>query len=396
MEIEKQYQFASEIMRELCVNIGARQTGSYKHKQAEKYITECMTEAGFQTEVQSYTCPAWEFKGLELFDEEGKYPAIVNIYSRPCDVKAKIITASNLSELENKEFTGKILVLHDKLTEQQFVAKNFDIFKIDIQEKAIEFIEAKNPTAIITISQKDEDFPPLIEDSDFKIPSITVSNSTGKEILKKENMEMNLIINSENFTSTSSNIVSRTTFGRKNRVVICAHYDTKYNTPGAVDNATGITAMLLLAKLIDTEKLNVDLEFIAFGSEDNYYPGDLEYFSKNQEYMKNVCLAVNIDGIAMKGQNNAMAFLGENEEVKGKIFSFKDKFEKIEIIEPYFEGDQSFFFFRGIPTISFTSKEIFQYIDKIIHTEKDTFDKVDIERIMEIVDFVKEYLYEIL
>jgi hypothetical protein len=52
------------------------------------------------------------------------------------------------------------------------------------------------------------------------------------------------------------------------RIVIGAHYDARINTPGADDNASGVSGLVELAYLIGKEKLNTGVELVAYTLEE--------------------------------------------------------------------------------------------------------------------------------
>jgi hypothetical protein len=52
------------------------------------------------------------------------------------------------------------------------------------------------------------------------------------------------------------------------RIVIGAHYDAYVNTPGADDNASGVSGLIELAYLIGKEKINTGIEFVAYTLEE--------------------------------------------------------------------------------------------------------------------------------
>jgi Zn-dependent M28 family amino/carboxypeptidase len=54
-------------------------------------------------------------------------------------------------------------------------------------------------------------------------------------------------------------------------IVVGAHYDTVWMTPGADDNASGVAVMIELAKLLKTIKLDRTIRFIAFANEETPY-----------------------------------------------------------------------------------------------------------------------------
>ena len=63
------------------------------------------------------------------------------------------------------------------------------------------------------------------------------------------------------------------TFGPKDapRIIVGAHYDVCGNQPGADDNASGVTGLLELARLLQHEKLNVRIDLVAYTLEEPPY-----------------------------------------------------------------------------------------------------------------------------
>jgi len=374
--------------------IGERPSGSLAHQKARRFIVKTLQDLGYETHEQIYDCPYWKFEDITLKLNEERFPVVPNPFSPPCRIAYEPVCASTLEELEKKDFKEKILVLHGEMTKEPFIPKNFDIFKIEEQEKAIEILKEGKPAAIVAVSHQSKYFPPLIEDSDFPFPSVTVSKETGEKILMESSSKIDLQINCENHISESSNIVARKNISdNEERTILCAHYDTKYGTPGAIDNAAGITAMLTLAQLLSEAK-GLRVELVAFGSEDCYYPGDVQYFDLCKPYQATIKRAVNIDGIGMKGKNNSMIYLSPREEDLNVLDDLKTKYPDIQSVEDYFEGDHALFSMRGIPAISLSSVDIHDFINVIIHQQTDTLEKVDPEKIVEIVEFVKDFLAE--
>lgn len=66
------------------------------------------------------------------------------------------------------------------------------------------------------------------------------------------------------------------------KVVIGSHYDTWFDTPGAIDNAAGVTALLALAEMLVPEDSCVEL--VAFNGEDYYSaPGQVLYLQSGTD-----------------------------------------------------------------------------------------------------------------
>lgn len=86
------------------------------------------------------------------------------------------------------------------------------------------------------------------------------------------------------------------------QIIICAHYDSISGgkNVGASDNASGVTAMYLIAKsLVAAERLPFDVVLIAFGGEESGLIGSQRYVDNMSQAEKDSTLVVfNIDSIA--------------------------------------------------------------------------------------------------
>jgi Zn-dependent M28 family amino/carboxypeptidase len=51
-------------------------------------------------------------------------------------------------------------------------------------------------------------------------------------------------------------------------IIVCAHYDSVFGSPGADDNASGVAGLLELAQLLCKDELNKTVKFIAFTNEE--------------------------------------------------------------------------------------------------------------------------------
>ena len=69
----------------------------------------------------------------------------------------------------------------------------------------------------------------------------------------------------------------------RERIVFCAHYDSKIDTPGAYDNAAGVGVLLTLAELFSGRKHRHTLEWVAFTGEEGAGLGDMEYARNARE-----------------------------------------------------------------------------------------------------------------
>ncbi len=92
-------------------------------------------------------------------------------------------------------------------------------------------------------------------------------------------------------------------------VVVGAHYDSVFDSPGADDNASGVAALLELARLLKTARPARTLRFVAFVNEEPPYfqtknMGSWVYAKQAHERHENVIAAVSIETIGMYSDAN--------------------------------------------------------------------------------------------
>ena len=67
---------------------------------------------------------------------------------------------------------------------------------------------------------------------------------------------------------TYANVHALLGTGARDRIVVGAHYDVFGDMPGADDNASGVAALLAVAKLLAEEPLGADVELVAYALEE--------------------------------------------------------------------------------------------------------------------------------
>lgn len=384
-------------LQELTLNIGSRPVGSENNHHAQRYIAGVMKDAGWEVEQPEFNCLDWEPLSVELSLNGKNLEAQINPFSVSANVTAQPVDFNRLDQMDAAaapDLTGHIVVLHGELTKEPLFPKNFEFHKPEDHQKVIRFLESKNPLAIVAVSHQNKRPQPVIEDGDIKIPSITVPAEAGTYILGHLDKELTLRIESRIDETESANVIAhkKGNGGSGKRIVLCAHYDCKYGTPGGLDNAGGSSALMVLAQLLAREELEFDLELIAFNGEDYYsVPGQMDYLSRNRETLKDIALAININGVGLKDGKTSIAFFGVPDQWEQKITGLQQDHPEIERVKPWPQGDHSVFALQGIPALAFSSTSLWD-IFELIHTEDDSLDLIDPQRITQATEFIKQML----
>ena len=358
-------------------------------------------QMGYDFVLLPFECNLWE--NGKSFVEAGneKYVIDSSPFSKPYDGKKEMLTVHSLEELGSCDCNGKILLLEGEIAENPLMPKNFPFYYPEEHEQIINLLEEKKPEAIIAVTDKHpmcglNPFP-LFEDGNFAIPSSYLDESKAESILKNngDNEPVHLCIESDITNGKSTQIVAikKSRYQSRGKIIVCAHMDTKYDTPGALDNGAGVIVLLeIMNELKDYEGL-YDLEFIPFNGEEYYeVKGQLEYLTYLGNTMDSIKLVINIDSPCFKNSKTAVSSYHFDDELTDLLDTQMARSENIVKGIEWYAGDHAMFAFREIPCIAVTSSNLFESALEITHTEKDTIDRLDTNLIKETANFLAELI----
>ncbi len=118
-----------------------------------------------------------------------------------------------------------------------------------------------------------------------------------------------------------------------NTIIISAHYDNRIEdiknstarAPGADDNASGVSALLEVARILSTVSLEHSINFVLFSGEEQEKWGSRQYADHIDETDVDLDLLINLDmiGFSSHGSNN---FLIQYDN--GNVVQDNDKYSK--------------------------------------------------------------------
>jgi len=393
METEKLYQKCLSYLRVLCEEIPERCVGSEGNRMATRFFEKEISSFGWNTEMQEFDAIDWEDGGAFLYSDDESFEVFVSPYSLGCAVKAPLVSASRVQELAHLEMSAKILFLYGEIAKEQLMPKNFVFYNPEEHQQIISLLEKGRPKAIVCGTGRNAAlaggvYPfPLIEDGDFDIPSVYMTEDEGRRLLPHVGTTVVLKSISKRIPGKGYNVIARKGVHSSERIVITAHIDAKKGTPGAIDNATGVVILLLLGELLEDYDGNRLIEMVAFNGEDYYaVPGQMRYIDKNQDRFDEILLNINIDGAGYKEGKSAFSFYGLPEEIEKNANDVLSKFNGITEGVQWSQGDHSIFTQNGRPAIAVSSEWFTENIDsqEITHTPKDNIEIVDCQKVIEI------------
>ncbi len=206
--------------------------------------------------------------------------------------------------------------------------------------------------------------------------------------------------------------------------VLGAHYDTVPGTPGADDNASGVAALLELARMFAGKPLPFTLRFVAFSNEETYHYETMGSYVYAQACRQNGDKIIGMFSLEMLGsfsdeegsqkypfpfnifypdKGNFIAFVGNSASrhfVRGSVGAFRKTclFPAHGAAAPDWVSDASRsdhlpFWKFGYPALMVTDTSNFRY--KHYHGSEDTIDKLDFERMSLLVNGLAKTLGEL-
>lgn len=390
-----------EYLRKLCLDIPERPVGSEGNRRATAFFKKIVEDLGWEVESTPFQAMNWQHGGADFRVDQNEFEVFPSPYSLGCSLEADLIAAGTVEELEKVESAGNLLLLHGELTNEQLMPKNFVFYNPEQHQRIITLLEKKNPGAILAATSRNAAlaggiYPfPLIEDGDFQIPSVYLTEEVGKNLLPEVGKTGILTSRAQRIPAEGFNLVARKGHDQSRRIVISAHIDAKIDTPGAIDNATGVIILLLLAEKLKDYQGNTMIELLPFNGEDYFAAsGQMIYLEQNKDRFEEILIDINIDGAGFHQGPSAFSPFNLAEDIHKCLGDELKSAEDIIEGRPWYQGDHSIFLQQGIPAIAVSSQWFLENIDNqdITHTPKDHPGIVNCDKLINITTAIDNFI----
>ncbi len=388
---------AAAALRFLCTELPTRTLGPEGNRRATLFVEEQLAAAGWLTERQQFDCLEWIDNGASLSAGRAHWPVLPGPWSLPCVVEAPLIACTTVEEIEGApDLSGRILLLYGPVTDEQLMPKRFPFYNPEEHQRIYAAIESKHPAAVLAATGRNPSlaggiYPyPLIEDGDFEIPSAYMTDVEGARLLAAAPDAVRLEIRSERRPALGWNVVASKGSGFANPMVLCAHIDAKDGTPGAIDNAARVVTLLQTAVLLADYSAKQGIEIVIFNGEDNYAAaGEIEHLRRLGPAVRNVRLAVNVDGAGYRESATAWSLYGCAPPMEATLRAAVDGRDGLVEGEPWHQSDHAIFVQAGVPALAFTTAAFVDVWAHIAHTAADTPELVDCDALVSLAHAIR-------
>jgi aminopeptidase YwaD len=382
---------ARKILDRLCVEIQSRRVGSAGNRAAATFFSEVARAHGFRVEMPEFACMDWAEEGADLTAGGESFAVYASPYSLGVHAQAPLAVAATLGELEAVEAANRILLVHGEIAREQLMPVNFPFFNPEEHQRILGLLRDKHPLAIAAATSRNPElagavYPfPLIEDGDFDIPSVFMTDEEGARLAAHAWETVLLDSRARRIPSTGCNVVARHGFPAARRVVFTAHIDAKRGSPGALDNAAGVTVLLLLAGLLEGYDGGTGLELVALNGEDHYAAaGELSYLERNRGQMGDIVLNVNLDAPGYYRGDTHFSLYDCPEGIAAAVRRTFAGRVGIAEGEAWYQSDHMVFVQNGVPALAITSERFMEIETTFAHTALDTPELVDAGKLVDL------------
>ncbi|MDK9700474.1 MAG: M28 family metallopeptidase [bacterium] len=373
--------------------IGERTSGSESNRRADAYVLRQLQSCGLEVETQPFDVIDWQCLEAQLPIAGEAIPVFASQYSRPCYVTAPIALITKVEELEHAELRGKIALLYGDFIKDTIMPKRFRFYNPEEHQKLNALLEAKQPEAVVTVSSRVDRAVGAFVDADLIVPSAYVSFQEEAVVRRWNGKLATLRLDTLRNATQSQTIIGQKVGKQPTKITLCAHLDTTFGTPGAIDDGTGIAILLTLAEWLQGVSTEHTIEWLFFNSEDSGgAEGEMLYDDDFDVNTNGLQLLINVDGVGLKGYAPSVCSLNLDNKQQQRLEKVIANARSIVTEEPWYQGDHSIFAFRGVPCIVFSSERIFSQVYTIPHTEHDTIEQLDFDSIQSVTTTIYELI----
>jgi aminopeptidase YwaD len=226
---------------------------------------------------------------------------------------------------------------------------------------------------------------PLIEDGDFAVPSVYMTDEEGERLAGYAGREATLAIRAQRIPATGCNVIARKAGSGPGRIVLFAHIDARLGTPGASDNASGTVVLLLLAELLADYAGQVGIEIVAMNGEDYFSnPGEQQWLAHNAGRFGDILLGINVDDVGYRKGRVAYSLYDCPAEIDGAVRAAFAGYPGLVEGPLWYQGDHSILLINQAPAVALTSEELAELMAEITHTPRDTVEIVDPAKLVDV------------
>lgn len=358
-----------------------RYNGSKAESKAREIICNEILNVGIEPEIELFKIHASYDHGSKLKLMSGEELTVIG-YEKCPDTPPGGITAPlyYLETIDNcnlNNLKGKIVLINGFMNKR--------MMSILVENGALAFIVYYGDIFNETTDLFHRELPPSI-DTTACLPGVLIHTRDAMKLLSVagENL-ITIWVKQKCGQVESGNIIAMLKGESRSKIILSAHVDTVWNSPGASDNAAGCIALLMLLNYYKNIKLKNTIQFIWFGSEESELQGSKYYLKKHKT--DDILCCINMDILGTILGKNKIIVSGNIELYNLVVHLVSLNNYPSTIVNGLQFSDSLGFVAKGIPAINFTREG--RKNTSFSHTEKDIAELVSENTIFKTVNMIE-------
>lgn len=378
---------ASTHLHALCEVSPDRRPGSPGNEQAAGYVAQEWRHLRWDVSDQRFDVLDWSGSAGSVTLGRQRWTVHPSPYAHGAEMSRPLLVLRTRDDLDTAAASGglrgRAVLLMDELSREQLTPLGYPFYANPDHAAILDVLMQARPSVVLagtgTAPQTAgamEPFP-LIEDGTFPIPTGNLGLSDAAALARHDGERVRVDMSAHRWPSTARNVIARRG-PRSPRLLVTAHLDSKPGTPGAVDNASGVTVLLLLARALADQTLDaVGVELLAVNGEDCYSAaGELAYLDEYGPSLDEVHLVANVDGVGFRVGGTAYSTYelpAVLEEPVRRAVTGPAAHDAHLLEGPaWLASDHAVFVARGRPAVAFTSERLDTVLTEVAHSPHDT------------------------
>jgi carboxypeptidase Q len=295
-------QRAYEHVTVLAGEVGERAAGTDAEKRAVDYIAGRFREWGLKTTIEPVRVPVWTERRSRLWakgQETYVFNAKAAVFSglTPAEgITGELVDIGSASarEIEGKDLDGKIaLVKRDVYIDYPDIWLTDRLAPMGIAGMIFYSSPRRSgiPTVYFNFKRALNEPTP---------PSVVISYEDALRLVQMPSAEVTIVVEADIEWSESYNVIGELAGSTQpdEIVVLGAHNDTSYDSPGASDDGGGVAAVMELASAFsERERPARTIRFIAWGGHELGLMGSETYLRARRDEVEKTAAYINYDGL---------------------------------------------------------------------------------------------------
>ena len=335
---------SDEIMEIFRDTAYVRMGGRPEEKKTADYLCGKAAQLGLKAEIEPFEVPLADIRRAEFLADGESIPCKGYLCAGTVTVEAPFYYLPSADRASLAQCRGKIVMIDGYL--------GYWIYQDLLENGAVGIITHDGH---VNYSDRDIDQRELRSyvHKGNRLPAVNINTKDAIALVKKGVTTARIILEQEEYTGTSQNVVLELPGQVEQTILLTAHYDSTSLSQGAYDNMSGAVGLLGIAEYFTHHPHRYGLRFVWCGSEERGLLGSKAYCEAHEQALSQVVLNVNLDMIGCI-MGKFIACATAEEKLVGYIQYLAMEWGMgIKAYQDVYSSDSTPFADKGVPAVSF-------------------------------------------